>query len=85
MINKKTIRPEDILPDEINSAEIAGVQVRKGTVAAVLANADILTSEDSTQQDKDNALSLIKELAPAIVAIGLHRHVSWKNKEAQAR
>ena len=77
------VRPEDILPDDVNSTEVAGVQVRKGTVAAVLANAAVLESKRSSDEEKQQALSMIESLAPAIVAIGLHHHVTWNNKTIQ--
>lgn len=40
-INTRSIpaRPEDVLPDDANQAEISGLTVRKGTVAAFLQNA----------------------------------------------
>lgn len=78
-----SIRPEDILADEANTTEVNGVKMRKGTVAAVLANANILESSTSSEQQKQDALQTIKELAPALVALGLNTHVTWKNKQIQ--
>lgn len=78
------ISPEDILPDDVNESKINGIQVRKGTVAAVLANIDILENSNATEDEKNNAISMITQLAPALVAIGLHKHVVWKNKKVQA-
>lgn len=76
-----SIRPEDVVPDEVNFAKINGVRVRKGTVGAVLANAKIL-SEDA-DCDEAAILDVIKEFAPALVAIGMHEHVIWKNPAIQ--
>jgi hypothetical protein len=78
-----SIKPEDILPDSINEVEINGIKARKGTVAAALANAKILASNDSTEIEKNDANEAIKELAPAMVALGLHHHLTWKNLEIQ--
>ena len=82
-MSNKAVRPEDMLPDDVNTAEIAGVHVRKGTVAAVLANATLLESKSASDEEKKQAISMIEELAPAVVAIGLHNHVTWKNKKIQ--
>lgn len=77
------IKPEDILPEEINSLVINGVNIRKATVGATLANASILNSDTASEEEKYSALKKIKELTPALVAIGLHQHVTWKNPQIQ--
>lgn len=77
------IKPEDILPEEINSISINGVTVRKATVAATLANANVLSSTTASEEEKLSALAKIKELVPALVAIELHKHVTWKNPQIQ--
>jgi len=73
------IKPEDILPDDKNFAELNGITVRKGTVAASLANAEILESTTATEKEKTEALECIKKLIPALVALGLTKHLHWKN------
>lgn len=78
-----TVRPEDILPEETNSMSINGITVRKATVAAILANAKRLASGTLSEIEKSEALAVIKELAPAVVAIELHKHVTWNNPEIQ--
>ncbi len=83
-MSHKGVRPEDILSDDVNALEIDGIQARKGSVAAVLANANILESETASDEEKESAMSIIEELAPTLVAIGLYRHVTWKNKKIQA-
>lgn len=82
-MNKKVVKPADVLPDGVDTTEMNGVRVRKGTIAAVLANAEIFESDDTTDEDKLKAISMIEELAPAVVAIGLCKHVEWKNKKIQ--
>lgn len=81
--NKWQIKPEDILPKDIDAIEINNMVVRKGTVAAALANAKILASNTPSQIEKTKALKLIKELAPALVAMETHRHFTWNNPEIQ--
>ena len=79
----KSIKPEDILPDEESVKIIDGVKVRKGTIGAALANAKILASATSTAIEKEAVLSIINELAPALVVLGVWEHIQWKNPEIQ--
>lgn len=78
-----SIKPEDILPDHINAVEINGLVARKGTVAAALANAKILASDNKTEEEKNKAKEMIRELAPTLIALELHQHLTWKNPEIQ--
>lgn len=79
-----SVRPEDILSDKDNTVSINGLNVRKGTIAAFLANVDILENPQLPLEQKQAALSIMQELAPAVVAIGLHKHVIFKNQQAEA-
>ncbi|PWY57030.1 hypothetical protein DGG96_01115 [Legionella qingyii] len=83
MSNNSSIRPENILPDGVDNASINGKIVRKGTIAAFLANAEILEKQNSTDIQKQEAVRTMKELAPAVVATGLHQYVVFKNKEIE--
>ncbi|MCW8409953.1 hypothetical protein OQJ13_13315 [Legionella sp. PATHC035] len=83
MSNHNSVRPEDILPDGVDTALIDGKSVRKGTIAAFLANADIFEHPNSTEQQKEEAIEAMKEFAPVVIAVGLHRHVVFKNKEIE--
>lgn len=74
-----SVRPEDILPDGVESASINGKMIRKGSIAAFIANAEILENNNSTEQQKQYAINMLIELAPAVIAVGLHRHVEFKN------
>lgn len=78
-----SFKPEDILPDEVNEIAIQNIPVRKGTVAAALANANIITSTHTDEEEKVEARNAIKKLTPALVALELHKHLAWKNPEIQ--
>ena len=78
-----SVRPEDIMPEDVNTIEVNGVLVRKATVASTLANAKILASDNASAIEKSKALAMIKELAPALVAIEMHQHVTWNNPQIQ--
>ena len=75
MSKNNSVRPEDILPDGVDSAAVNGKTVRKGTIAAFLANADILDNPTAIEKQKREATNIMRELASAVVAIGLHKHV----------
>ncbi len=78
-----SIKPQDIIPDGVDFVERQGIAIRKGSAAAILANADILANEQASQAQKEAALQTIRELMPGMVAAGMHRHVTWNNSEIQ--
>jgi hypothetical protein len=73
------IKPEDVLPDGVDSTIINGVTVRKGSVAAVLANLKLLDSPGIKEEEKEAALAAIKSLAPALVAGGFKQYLTFNN------
>jgi hypothetical protein len=74
-----SVKPEDILPDGEDFVEIQNQKLRKGTVAAILANANILEDLGTTEDEKEQALKAIRSLVPALIALQMHQHVIWKN------
>jgi hypothetical protein len=79
-MSTNAIKPDDILADTENFAELNGLTVRKGSIAAFLKNIDLFEDSNSNEAQKSAALEMIRELAPAIIASGLHRHARFKNK-----
>ena len=82
-MKKCGIEPENILSDQEDYLVINGIKARKGTIAAVLQNASILSSQYTTQKEKEAAKTTIVNLSPALIALGMHEHVIWKNPEIQ--
>lgn len=82
-MNKKGIRPDDVLPDTESFVNLNGITVRKGSIAAFLKNIDLLEDLHSSEQEKAAALDMIKQLVPVIRASGLHKHVIFKNQIVQ--
>lgn len=78
-MNKTAIKPQDILADGSDYTEFKGLRVRKASVAAFIANIELLEDDNTSAEDKNQALRTLMDLAPSIVAIGLSRHVSFKN------
>lgn len=83
MVPDNPIRPDAILPDGVDSTTINGKMVRKGTIAAFLANAEILENPTASEQQKQAAKNLMRELAPDVIIIGLHKHAVFKNLEVE--
>jgi hypothetical protein len=77
------IKAEDIIPENENHAVFNGVQIRKGTMGAALVNADILSSPNSTESEKENARNALKEIAAILANTSFSKHVSWNNPEIQ--
>ena len=65
------MRAEDILPDAVNEAAIEGIRVRKGSVAAFLANARRLSDDAAPPAARAEAEAHLAELVPALLALGL--------------
>jgi len=82
-MSKKSIQPEDILPDGVDKIEMNGRVVRKGTIAAFLANIEIFEDFKANEEQKQEAAVALKNLASAVVAIGLHKHVIFKNPKIE--
>ena len=65
------MRPEDVLPDDVNRGEINGVSIRKGSVGAFLANARILADPAASAEDRATAERDLVALLPGMRALGL--------------
>ncbi|MFI5409760.1 hypothetical protein [Kaistia sp. UC242_56] len=65
------MRAEDILPDDVDTGEFAGTVIRKGTVAAFLANAATFSDPGASAAAKAIAEFDILEAVPALQALGL--------------
>jgi hypothetical protein len=65
------MRAQDLLPDDTNQLEMKGVNVRKGTIGAFLANARMLGDQNVSAAARAAAERDIIEALPALRAIGL--------------
>ena len=82
-MKNSSVRPEDILADGVDSTHINGTLVRKGSVAAFLVNIDRLANPDNTEEERADIIKTMKELAPTLIAVGLHQHVQFRNPEIE--
>ena len=65
------MRAEDALPDPLNATTIDGVTVRKGTIAAFLANARVVADPCADPSATAVAERDIVDALPALRAVGL--------------
>ena len=65
------MRADQVLPDDVNHGQFNGLVIRKGTVAAFLANARTWTRGDAPESEREQARAQIAEDLPALRALGL--------------
>ena len=65
------VRPEDLLPSSVDSGQINGVEVRKGSVAAFVANVKQLEQLDISSDEYAQVADQVKKLVPALRAVGV--------------
>ena len=65
------MRADQVLPDDVNHGQFNGLVIRKGTVAAFLANARTWTRADAPAHEREQARAQIAEDLPALRALGL--------------
>lgn len=78
------MRAHDILPDHLDEARIDGVAVRKGSVAAFLANAHTLTDPRTDNATRAEAEQHIREALPALRAVGLFEVLEIRDARLRA-
>lgn len=78
------MRAEDILPDGVDHIEIAGVNARKGSVAAFLASARVFSDVAAAPADRATAQQHIVDLLPTLRALGLFDVLAIRDPVLQA-
>jgi hypothetical protein len=70
-LHENDMRADDVLPDTANQGDFNGVTIRKGTIAAFLANAAAWSDPASSAAQRATAEAHIAEALPALRAVGL--------------
>ena len=78
------MRAEDILNDNQNHVERDGVVIRKGSVGAFLANANIWCDQTATSEQRQRAERDMCALLPGLRAIGLFDVFSIRDEALRA-
>jgi hypothetical protein len=63
------MRAENLFPDGLDSIEVDGVRVRKGSIAAFIYNALALDQLDPGANGYDQAAETIRDLTPVLRAV----------------
>lgn len=71
MTDTTPIRPEDVLADGVEATTFGGLDVRKGSVAAFVANAKKLALLEQRDVSREPLEHELRALAPALRAVGL--------------
>jgi hypothetical protein len=73
------MRAQDILPDHADQADFGGTSIRKGTVAAFLANARVWTDPQTSEDARAEAETDMLETLPALRALGVFDVLEIRN------
>ncbi|MGW4400363.1 hypothetical protein ACWEHA_34155 [Amycolatopsis nivea] len=65
------IRPEDVLPDGVDRTTLGGLEVRKGAVAAFVANVKQLEQAEPGGTEHEQIVDQLKQLVPTLRAVGV--------------
>ncbi|MET3881036.1 hypothetical protein [Chitinophaga sp. OAE865] len=75
------MKPSAILPDDVNHVEINGQTLRKGSVAAFLANVAIIEQCTDTHSEAYTAARKdMLELVPALETLSVFKHLSIRSE-----
>ena len=78
------MRADQILPDDVDHGEFQGVAIRKGTVAAFLANARTWTDARAGADERAQARAQIEQDLPALRALGLFEVLEVRDERLRA-
>jgi uncharacterized protein len=78
------MRPQDVLPDDINQVTIGDVQVRKGSVGAFIANALVVCDPQAPEAARVEAERHLRELVPALTALRLFEVFELRDSRLRA-
>ena len=78
------MRAADALPDHLNAATIDGMTIRKGTIAAFLANAKVIADEGADAAARAAAERDIVDALPSPRAVGLFEVMEVRDARVRA-
>ena len=78
------MRADQILPDDVDHGQFQGVTIRKGTVAAFLANARTWADARAGADERAQAQARIAEDLPALRALGLFEVLKIRDEKLRA-
>lgn len=78
------MKASELLPDHQQTLLVNGQPLRKGSVAAFLANATIIDeATDTNSETYTKATEDLLELAPVLEQLGLFKHMSLRSEKVK--
>jgi hypothetical protein len=65
------MKANDVLPDGVESIERNGKTLRKGSVAAFIANVKLIEASDTPPELRAQAEADLRELVPVLIEVGV--------------
>ena len=78
------MRADQILPDDVDHGRFQGVTIRKGTVAAFVANARTWADAGANADERAQARAQIAQDLPALRALGLFEVLEIRDERLRA-
>ena len=78
------MRADQILPDDVDHGRFQGVTIRKGTVAAFVANARTWADAGANADERAQARAQIAQDLPALRALGLFEVLEVRDERLRA-
>lgn len=78
------MRADDMLKDDQHNRDFGGINVRKGTIAAFIANARVIANPDASDDDIATARADILNAVPALRAVGLFEVMSIRHERVRS-
>lgn len=77
-------KPEDILPEGINQANLKDINIRKGTVAAFLQNTQRWQDPTTSKEEKIELFDAIQKALPTLQVLGMFEVFQFQDKTLRA-
>jgi hypothetical protein len=78
------VKASDILPGDVNSIEKNGKLLRKGSVAAFIANAKAIDAEGTPPEVRRACEADLRDLVPVLVEVGVFEVFAVRSSRVQA-
>ncbi len=78
------IRPEDLLPDDENIAELGGARIRKGSAGAFVQNVLALGRVEPGSAEEQAVLAQAREIGANLKAVGIFEVLALRDERVAA-
>jgi hypothetical protein len=78
------IRPEDLLPDDVNIADMGGVPIRKGSAGAFVQNVQALARVEPGSADEAAVLAQARVIGQTLKEIGFFEVFTLRDQRLAA-